>query len=100
MNSLKLTLALGLLSISACARQTSTAPDPRVGLKAGQMDAAVAVSNLKVVAAVPPAERFAKSTNSDLAFTGNYAIQGNYNGFQVWDISTPSRPVLATSYYC
>jgi hypothetical protein len=40
------------------------------------------------------------STNSDLAFIGNYAIQGNYNGFQVWDISTPSKPVLKTSYYC
>jgi hypothetical protein len=100
MNSLKLTLAFGLLSISACARQATTKPDPRVGLKAGRMDAAVAVSNLKVVAGVPPSERFAGSTNSDLAFTGNYAIQGNYNGFQVWDISTPSRPVLATSYFC
>ena len=32
------------------------------------------------------------STNSDLAFTGNYAIQGNYNGYQVWDISNPAKP--------
>ena len=45
-------------------------------------------------------ERFVGSTNSDLAFTGNYAIQGNYNGFQVWDISNPSRPTLKTAYYC
>ena len=32
--------------------------------------------------------------NSDLAFTGNYAIQGNYNGYQVWDISNPGKPTL------
>ena len=31
------------------------------------------------------------ATNSDLAFTGKYAIQGNYNGFQIWDISNPAQ---------
>ena len=30
------------------------------------------------------------STNSDLAFIGNYVIQGSYNGYQIWDISNPS----------
>ena len=30
-----------------------------------------------------------KGINSDLAFFGHYAIQGNFNGFQVWDISNP-----------
>ena len=29
-------------------------------------------------------------TNSDLAFTGNYVIQGNYAGYQVWDVSNDS----------
>jgi hypothetical protein len=55
---------------------------------------------MKVVAEAPPTGQFVGSTNSDLAFTGNYAIQGNYNGFQVWDVSNPSRPVLKTSFYC
>ena len=45
-------------------------------------------------------QKFAPSTNSDLAFTGNYAIQGNYNGFQIWDISNPAKPALTTAYYC
>ena len=44
--------------------------------------------------------RFEGVTNSDLAFTGNYAIQGNYNGYQVWDISNPANPTLTTAYYC
>jgi hypothetical protein len=74
--------------------------DPRVGLRAGKTDAAEAVSNLRVLSKTAPADKFAGSTNSDLAFTGNYAIQGNYNGFQVWDISNPRQPVLTTSYYC
>jgi hypothetical protein len=38
--------------------------------------------------------------NSDLAFVGPYVIQGNFNGFQVWDISQPSRPALVTAYVC
>ena len=29
-----------------------------------------------------------------------YAIQGNYNGFQVWDISKPAKPTLAKAYSC
>ena len=40
------------------------------------------------------------STNSDLAFLGRYAIQGNYNGWQVWDISNPSQPTLARGFVC
>ena len=39
-------------------------------------------------------------TNSDLAFTGKYAIQGNYNGFQVFDISNPVKPVPVLTYLC
>ena len=33
-------------------------------------------------------------------FTGNYVFQGNYNGYQVWDISNPSRPTLHSAYVC
>jgi hypothetical protein len=75
-------------------------PDPRVGLRAGLSDAGEAVWNLRVISETPPPEQFAGVTNSDLAFTGKYAIQGNYNGFQVWDIEDPRRPTLTTSYVC
>ena len=40
------------------------------------------------------------ATHSDLAFTGNYAIQGNYNGFEIFDISNPAKPVLVQTYVC
>ena len=75
-------------------------PDPRVGLRAGAADAAEATWNLRVLSKTPPAEKFVGQTNSDLAFLGNYAIQGNYNGWQIWDISNPSQPTLRTAYVC
>jgi hypothetical protein len=38
--------------------------------------------------------------NSDLAFSGDNAIVGNFNGFQVSDLSDPTDPVLRTSVVC
>ncbi len=75
-------------------------PDPRIGLRAGVFDAEEAIWNLRVVSQTPPPEAFVGVTNSDLAFTGKYAIQGNYNGIQVWDISNPSKPSLVAGYVC
>ncbi len=100
-------LTVAWLFVTACASSgganmstIAPTPDPRVGLRPGLMDAGEATWNLGVVSKTPPSEKFAGVTNSDLAFTGNYAIQGNYNGFQVWDISTPRRPVLKVGYLC
>jgi len=102
-----LTIALGLIALGACAKSASTvssAPtpnrDPRVGLRAGQDNAAEAAWNLKVVSKVSPPQRFVGATNSDITFIGNYAIQGNYNGPVIWDISNPSQPKLKASFYC
>ena len=112
-----LSLAFGVLSLTGCAHSTSSSsgsnpspketlstrapsPDPRVGLRAGKMDAQEAIWNLKVVSKTPPPLQFTDITNSDLAFTGHYAIQGNYNGYQVWDISNPAHPSLTTGFVC
>src|SRR5574337_749393 len=75
-------------------------PDPRVGLNAGLWDAGEASWNLEVLSQTRPSEKFLGITNSDLAFTGKYAIQGNYNGWQIWDISNPRAPRLETGYIC
>nr|MCU0619298.1 hypothetical protein [Gemmatimonadaceae bacterium] len=88
--------ALGAQAVSI----TPPSPDPRVGLRAGLTDAGEAAWNLKRLATVAPPERFVGSTNSDLAFTGTYAIQGNYNGWQIWDIAKPDAPTLVTAFYC
>jgi hypothetical protein len=71
------------------------------------MDAAEAASGLRVVSRTPPSPQFLPTTpgdfafiNSDLSFVGNYVIQGNFSGYQVWDISQPSHPTLYTAYVC
>jgi len=63
-------------------------------------DAGEFTSNMKVVGKAVSPNGFLGITNSDLAFTGNYVIQGNYNGPVVWDISTPSSPKLVVAYEC
>ena len=79
---------------------TPPSPDPRVGLSPGRWDAAQAAWNIRLVSTTPPDAKFLGVTSSDLAFTGKYAIQGNYNGFQIFDISKPSKPTLALTYLC
>jgi hypothetical protein len=111
-----LTFVSVFATLAACAhsttsRQTATvaaasgttaapSPDPRVGLRAGKTDAAQAIWNLRLVSSTPPSPQFVDGINSDLAFTGKYAIQGSFNGYQVWDISSPARPALETAYVC
>jgi hypothetical protein len=91
----------------ACSRSATTVPVPaspqqdrRVGLKPGLHDAGEAIWNLGKLSTTPAPEGFAGVTNSDIAFTGKYAIQGNYNGFMVWDMTNPRRPSLVKSYLC
>jgi hypothetical protein len=108
--------------------------DPRVGLKGGITDAAIAQSGMKLVLNIPKPTGFAVgttpqeaappvatpqfpapapgapprppralalgSTNSDLAFEGQYVIVGNYNGFNIYDASNPLKTKLVTSVLC
>ena len=124
---LSVAVLIGLLALSACARRpvttddmpadmaepVSTLPvveetpmdmpasqDARVGLASGLFDAEEAIWNLEMVSTMPPPQEFIGVTNSDLAFKGNYAIQGNYNGIQIWDISNPKKPSLEVGYVC
>jgi hypothetical protein len=86
----------------------SPAADPRIGLRAGYLDAAIAIRGMELLATVPrPAGFFdperpgaAQFSNTDLAFRGGHAIIGNYHGFLVYDVSTPSSPRLRASVAC
>ena len=75
-------------------------PDPRVGLKAGYWDAAQAAWNMRLVSTTPPPVGHRGITNSDLAFTGKYVVQGNYAGIIFWDVSNPAKPVLVKTIPC
>ncbi len=106
--------AIVALSVAACApsqRPFSTAvpsPDPRVGLRAGWMDAGEAAWNIQLVSTTPPSPDFINRSNpgdfqfinSDLSFTGPYVIQGNFSGVQVWDITNLKSPRLHKAFVC
>jgi len=55
---------------------------------------------MRLISSTPPTGRSLGATHSDLAFTGKYVIQGHYNGFDIYDISNPAKPVLAQTYVC
>ncbi|HEY4211182.1 MAG TPA: hypothetical protein VGM84_06860, partial [Steroidobacteraceae bacterium] len=119
-------LSAAVLSIAACAHPgaesgsgagpapapvaslVAPSPDPRVGLKAGWFDAGTAGWNMSLVSNTRPSKDFIVDslpgngalTNSDLAFTGHYAIQGNYAGYQIWDVSNPNHVSLYSEKFC
>ncbi len=103
------TASVVLLAACTPATPPATAPAPagdprlsdrRVGLSAGLFNAGEAIAGMKIVAKAASPAGFLGQTNSDLAFTGNYVIQGNYNGPVVWDISNPSAPTLVVAFSC
>ncbi|GAA4585205.1 hypothetical protein GCM10023194_27220 [Planotetraspora phitsanulokensis] len=98
------TVLVGLMPATAMADDA----DPRIGLGAGWLDAQQAASGLELLAHQDRPEGFYQPSNpgnlsyanSDMAFSGKYAFVGNFNGFNIYDISAPSNPVLTTSVVC
>ena len=82
--------------------------DPRLELGAGWMNAESAIRGLEQVSAIPRPDGFfnpatpddGRFSNTDLAFEGQYLYQGNYNGFQIYDLEDPNTPMLALSVVC
>jgi len=63
---------------------------------------------MRLVSTTPPSPEFVnrespgdfRFINSDMSFRGNYVIQGNFNGVQIWDISNPKIPKLYKGFVC
>ncbi len=72
------------------------------------MNAGAANWNMRLVSNTPPSPAFINRNepgdfrviNSDLSFRGNYVIQGNFSGVQVWDISNPKVVRLTRAFVC
>ncbi len=72
------------------------------------MNAGVANWNMRLVSTTPPSREFINRSepgdfrliNSDLSFRGNYVIQGNFSGVQIWDISNPKLVRLTRAFVC
>ena len=84
------------------------AQDPRIGLSPGLDNAGVAANGLDLLAHQnKPAGFFDPANpgsfgfvNSDLSFQGNVAAVGNFNGFQLYNISNPAAPALISAVVC
>ncbi len=98
-----LVAAAALIPLGASAQ---TEDDPRVGLAPGYFPWTDVESNVEHLNNDPRVAPFDAPpgnfgfVNSDLAFTGDHAIVGSFNGFQVYDISTPTNPTLSSSFVC
>lgn len=97
-------LAAALMPAAAYA-----ADDPREDLAPGYIPWSEASSNIDLLDNDPRAGAFDSDVtgfsgigfaNSDLAFSGDNAIVGSFNGFQVYDLSDPTDPTLRTSFVC
>jgi hypothetical protein len=101
-------LGAALVFTPAASAQLPDPNDPRVGLSAGLDDAGVAKQGLDLTAHLnKPPGWFVPGdpgnfgfANSDLAFQGDHAFVGNFNGFNIYDVANPSAPTLRTSVVC
>ncbi|MGH8822936.1 MAG: LVIVD repeat-containing protein [Jiangellaceae bacterium] len=95
-----------LLAAVLPAAASAQGDDPRVGLAPGYFPWSEASSNIDLLdndPRVPPFDANPGNfgfVNSDLTFTGDNAIVGSFNGFQIYDISDPTDPVLRSSFVC
>ncbi|HEY2064640.1 MAG TPA: hypothetical protein VGG84_01700 [Gemmatimonadaceae bacterium] len=103
------TILLSAAAATTIEAQSAVSPtDPRSTLGAGWSDAKSASRNLELIAHRDRPAHFVNAANhgdfgvinSDLAFRGNLVFQGNFNGFQVWDVTDPRDPKLRTSLVC
>ncbi|GGI10933.1 LVIVD repeat-containing protein [Isoptericola cucumis] len=90
--ALSLALVAGVLGLAAPA---SAADLPAPDVPPGE----VASSNIEHLSNNPKNGAL-QGTGSDIAFQGKYAFAGNYDGFTVYDLSDPEKPVQALQVYC
>ena len=99
--------ALAVVPATASAQLPSTT-DPRASLAQGLDNAGVAAKGMELLAHVNKAPGWfdpanpgrSRSRNSDIAFQGNYAFFGSFNGFTILNITNPSAPTIQTSVVC
>ena len=105
--TLVVALSAGGFASVAIADLPSTS-DPRATLSSGLTNPEVAANGVELVGHEDKAAGFFNPANpgdfgfvnSDLSLQGNHAFVGNFNGFQIYDISNPADPALVTQVVC
>jgi hypothetical protein len=101
-------VAVLVVSVAPSAATAQEEPDPRIGLGPGWLDAETAIRNLEHEAHHDKPPGFVDPANpgafgfatSDMAFSGDHAFVGNFNGFNIYDISDPTAPDNVTNVVC
>lgn len=105
-------LALTLSALSAPAVAEPDLPADGQGLSETQLEA-----QAEAVSGIPGENEISRSRNmvlvshldkqapldatqTDIAFQGNYAFVGNYNGFVIYDIRNPKKPAIKSQVLC
>ncbi|MFJ4868238.1 LVIVD repeat-containing protein [Streptomyces sp. NPDC088757] len=77
------------------------AADARSAIRSGEIpgvDEIVHTRNIEHLANIP--KDALPGLNTDLAFQGEYAFAGNYDGFRIFDISRPKSPKTVAQVLC
>ncbi|WP_214107605.1 LVIVD repeat-containing protein [Acrocarpospora catenulata] len=82
---------------AAGALALSTTPAQADVLAPGAIDMS---DNVTHVANLPRAEAVSGNIQTDIAFQGDYAFVGNYNGFTTYNIKNPKKPEIVSSVFC
>jgi hypothetical protein len=93
-------LIAAALALIAPATAVAQPPAPPGGIPApGQV---VSSPNMQLLANLPKQAPFAgvNSYGTDMAFQGDLAYVGNYDGFVVYDIKDPRRPTIVSQVLC
>jgi hypothetical protein len=99
---------LALLVAAPASAQLPTTDDPRANLAPGFENPGTAELGIDHLANRPKPPGFFDPANpgnfgfltSDMAFQGNYAFVGGFNGFQIFNIANPANPTLVTAVVC
>ncbi|MCP3818731.1 hypothetical protein NLX86_11585 [Streptomyces sp. A3M-1-3] len=110
--------AAGLFATLLAAGPAAATPDPGDAPTQGQVSKELAADTRSAVASgeIPGVDEIVhsdniehltnipkdalKGLNTDLAFQGEYAFAGNYDGFVIFDISNPKAPKTVTQVLC
>ncbi|MBB1245182.1 hypothetical protein GL263_16615 [Streptomyces durbertensis] len=110
--------AIGMLAALLTAQPAAATPDPddipspvegssaeraevEKAIRSGEIPASGEIdtsSNVRHLANVPKGAL--RGVNSDLAFQGDYAFMGNYDGFVIYDIKRPDKPRVVSEVLC
>ncbi|WP_427384653.1 LVIVD repeat-containing protein [Janibacter sp. G56] len=96
--------AAALIAIAGTGWTVASAagPDDQIGKSGTELlpDQIGRSANVEHLINIPSSGALAGATGTDIAFQGDHAFVGNYNGFVIYDISDPAQPKTVVQVSC